>query len=40
MDLIKKKYLGGPKEKKKLIKLSDKFKFNFEWDDTKIRVLK
>ena len=36
-ELIKKQYLGGDKQKKKMIKPSEKFKFNFDWeaqDDT------
>jgi hypothetical protein len=31
-DLIKKQYLGGKKEKKKVGKPSEKFKFVFDWD--------
>lgn len=36
-DMIKKQYLGGEKQKKKMLKPSEKFKFNFDWeagDDT------
>ena len=36
-DMIKKQYLGGEKLKKKMLKPSEKFKFNFDWeagDDT------
>ena len=36
-ELIKKQYLGGDKQKKKMLKPSEKFKFNFDWeaqDDT------
>lgn len=32
LDKIKKKYLGAKPQKKKVIKPSEKFKFNFAWD--------
>lgn len=32
LELIKQQYLGGEKQKKKMQKPSDKFKFNFDWD--------
>ena len=37
LELIKKQYLGADKVKKKMLKPSEKFKFNFDWeagDDT------
>lgn len=41
LEMIRKRYLGGPREKKKILKLSEKFKFNFEWDlseDTSVEL--
>lgn len=32
LELIKKAYIGGKKEKKKILKPSEKFKFVFDWD--------
>ena len=37
LEMIKKQYLGAEKVKKKMLKPSEKFKFNFDWeagDDT------
>ncbi|KAK9802687.1 hypothetical protein WJX73_005873 [Symbiochloris irregularis] len=34
LELIKKQYLGGDKVKKKMLKPSEKFKFNFDWEAT------
>jgi hypothetical protein len=31
LELIKQQYLGGEKVKKKILKPSEKFKFNFDW---------
>lgn len=33
LEIIKKEYLGLKKEKKKIQKLSEKFKINFDWDE-------
>ena len=32
LELIKQQYLGADKQKKRIMKPSDKFKFNFDWD--------
>eukprot|EP00775_Hariotina_reticulata_P011586 gene11586-11730_t len=32
LELIRKQYLGGEKEKKKVMRASEKFRFNFDWD--------
>lgn len=33
LELIRKQYLGGDREKKKVMKASEKFRFNFDWDN-------
>lgn len=32
LEMIKQQYLGGDKQKKKMLKPSEKFRFNFDWD--------
>ena len=32
MELIKQQYLGGEKQKKRILRPSEKFRFNFDWD--------
>eukprot|EP01025_Chloroclados_australasicus_P051999 TRINITY_DN6053_c0_g3_i1.p1 TRINITY_DN6053_c0_g3~~TRINITY_DN6053_c0_g3_i1.p1 ORF type:complete len:839 (-),score=131.55 TRINITY_DN6053_c0_g3_i1:229-2745(-) len=32
LELIKEQYLGKPREKRRIMKASEKFKFNFDWD--------
>ena len=42
LEMIKKQYLGADKVKKKMLKPSEKFKFNFDWeagDDTSRHAL-
>ena len=37
LELIKQQYLGGEKQKKKVMRPTEKFRFNFDWeaaDDT------
>lgn len=34
LELIKQQYLGGEKVKKKILKPSEKFRFNFDWEVT------